>query len=848
MSSQHGDEPLPGHKRLRDFSRNVVACQRCRSKKVKCDHQFPACGRCVKAGAECVGMDPATGREVPRLYVVHLEAKIAALEQALQNQTGVSSPASELLAVLATSGKGLDANGHLPDPLPGRKNSNILFDRLMTTAVGLLTQTPGQLLGNTPHPPHVPHAAGAADATSTTKKFPEAALLPPKTIAQEYLKVYFAQLNLQLPILHREQFLRRYWEPIYGPLDPGVELANTHALLPPSSEERSPGIGKSPRDGPRPAALSGLPPLPSHGPTWDRQLRAQLARFQQLLGDHPPDYEQLVRYANTLPVPLRYRIPLYFVNTVFAIALLVHQLRYPAEISGGFRSAAQRFTEHVWLLADKLETLQGMLLLTAYLLMRPAVPGVWYVLGLALRLCVGLELHLELGGFRRLPPFVQDMRRRLFWCTYLLDRQVCVYLGRPFGIPEECIRTQFPLLLDDEQITEDATEPFGQASINTSTYKLVLLAMFKIRQIQGQIQRVLYTQAELPRQFLTLSEWRAHVLQQLHQWRLELPKTQRRMNCDFTLEFFSLNYYHALTLLHGLGPNTPELTAHDFGVVADALCNIAALYAQLARSQRINYLWAAVHNVFMASTLFLFCVYNCLEVLRVTTAIQFKDTVADALNVFSSLTDRCEASITCHDTLRLLLLVVLKIKYHETNVHPQPLGAWARRPLSVSHGVGPGSTHLQKLIQLLPKESGLHPQQLSMLTPGVPPLGDQGMDLSEDLESADAYLNKFFDELDALLPQLTQLFLPVVHPAGHMEPDRPFASNNPVMQRLQLQQPATREARRVYEMINQVPTESIWDQFFTLNLQPITQQDEGFALDGSIWGSEAMVFKSEFEY
>lgn len=76
--------------------------------------------------------------------------------------------------------------------------------------------------------------------------------------------------------------------------------------------------------------------------------------------------------------------------------------------------------------------------------------------GVALRLCVDLGLHVEGGikswsgtnvtqrsGRKSSEAFdapTLDLRRRLFWCTYAMDRQVCVYLGRPFGIADNAIR------------------------------------------------------------------------------------------------------------------------------------------------------------------------------------------------------------------------------------------------------------------------------------------------------------------------------------------------------------------------------------------------------------------------
>ena len=74
--------------------RSISACNRCRSRKTKCDQLFPACTSCAKAGVECVGVDAATGREIPRSYVSHLEERIAALEAQLK-QGQAQQPASQ---------------------------------------------------------------------------------------------------------------------------------------------------------------------------------------------------------------------------------------------------------------------------------------------------------------------------------------------------------------------------------------------------------------------------------------------------------------------------------------------------------------------------------------------------------------------------------------------------------------------------------------------------------------------------------------------------------------------------------------------------------------------------------
>ncbi|KAF1917303.1 fungal-specific transcription factor domain-containing protein [Ampelomyces quisqualis] len=60
--------------------RRVLACARCRKRKLSCDGKVPACTRCVDAGVQCQGFDSATQREAPRSLADFLEAHIATLE------------------------------------------------------------------------------------------------------------------------------------------------------------------------------------------------------------------------------------------------------------------------------------------------------------------------------------------------------------------------------------------------------------------------------------------------------------------------------------------------------------------------------------------------------------------------------------------------------------------------------------------------------------------------------------------------------------------------------------------------------------------------------------------------
>lgn len=48
------------------MSRNVSACNRCRSNKLRCDQKLPSCASCERSNSRCVGYDILTKKEIPR--------------------------------------------------------------------------------------------------------------------------------------------------------------------------------------------------------------------------------------------------------------------------------------------------------------------------------------------------------------------------------------------------------------------------------------------------------------------------------------------------------------------------------------------------------------------------------------------------------------------------------------------------------------------------------------------------------------------------------------------------------------------------------------------------------------
>lgn len=327
-----------------------------------------------------------------------------------------------------------------------------------------------------------------------------------------------------------------------------------------------------------------------------------------------------------------------------------------------------------------LEELQAVLLLAGFALLRPVAPGLWYIVGVAVRLGVDLGLHYEDGvGIdgsgsedqmvakpeqkeeadaavgasnakidakeRGRREWVRDLRRRLWWCVYSFDRLVSTCVGRPFGITDQVITTEFPSMLDDKFITKEGfVEPPEYQE--KPSYKVVAQHYFRLRLLQSEILQVLqhrqaqqarasganqgneYMHTKLPSPFLanfdSFRAWRIDIDRRLLEWRDSAP-TQLDAGVQFSPLFLELNYWQAIIMLYRQSLVVPSGLAGELGntdgnvgspsvvnieeredeelvflKVAEAGQKVLKLYRQLHRVHLVNYTFLATHHLFMA--------------------------------------------------------------------------------------------------------------------------------------------------------------------------------------------------------------------------------------------------------
>lgn len=342
-----------------------------------------------------------------------------------------------------------------------------------------------------------------------------------------------------------------------------------------------------------------------------------------------------------------------------------------------------------------------------------------YIIGVAVRLAVDLGLHYEddrdtdgsgpdageaegVDGAvtrengvqsRGRRMWIRDMRRRLWWCTYSLDRLVSTCVGRPFGISDQVITTEFPSSLDDDYITPTGLSDPPQDQVRSS-YKHVAHHYFRLRLLQSEILQVLqYNQAQIAKagvqskapgmhhihlpspflvQFDSFRSWRIDIDRRLYQWKTSAP-TRQETGVMFSTEFLELNYWQAIIMLYRQSLSVPAMFEGEYNTstevnsptafqqelrededriylkVAEAGQKILRLYRQLHLSGLVSYTYLSTHHLFMAGISYLYAIWHSPIVRSRLTMDEVDFTILAAKSVLSDMIDKCPPAETCRD-------------------------------------------------------------------------------------------------------------------------------------------------------------------------------------------------------
>lgn len=496
--------------------RIAQACDRCRSKKIRCDGKRPHCSQCLAVGFECKTSDKLSRRAYPRGYTESLEDRVRQLESEntkLTNLLDIKDEQMEMMAKVESVSPLKKTEDSPNKPLTpsvdseddeayfahqintlaedgsfhGSSAGGIFIDALLVKLeskdVKMRPQL-GNLFANLGKPfvrgdGYCNFNTNAKPTTNIINTNPTNKFLdidmPSRLTADKLISTYFHEWNTMYAILDQYHFLDSY-----------QSLMNSFSIA-----------------------------------------------------EHSHDFSSLEKSQMFIIITL-------IVASLGSIAL---KDKSPSAIAESWR------LENEWkrLFTIDLQsqptllTAQALVLAQLYSLYTGQIDDVWHYRSMTISICHRLGLHrchksLKLSNGNALSFYDQEMRRRVFWVAYSLDCFAAALLGAPRLFLDKDIGCALPSNIDDEMLRGEVNDESNNGVAST-TQMTCPLSVIHYAQILANILDTIYAPAPRSHTYKTV----VRLEDKLQQWRRELPDSLR-------FEFANGAPVQALAPLHQKSP------------------------------------------------------------------------------------------------------------------------------------------------------------------------------------------------------------------------------------------------------------------------------------------------------
>ena len=257
--------------------------------------------------------------------------------------------------------------------------------------------------------------------------------------------------------------------------------------------------------------------------------------------------------------------------------------------------------------AHSIKNVEAMTLLVIYHLRSPSNTGIWYLIGMAMRSCIDLGLHRE-AYYSDDDMFQLELKRRLFWTVYSLERHMSISFGRPFSMTDRTIDARLPLDIDDDvrdpmaisHVLNRSQTPGATRSPSVSSLTMGI-HLIRLKQIESRIYHKIY---RTDRTLTSLISKIEPLMQLLYEWKAELPSMS-----PVEIDYPMIQYNKSIRLL--LQPFLSILDVQDSRIRAclGASGQICQIYKRLHSSYSYGHSFIALHSIFVAGITMCYCLW-----------------------------------------------------------------------------------------------------------------------------------------------------------------------------------------------------------------------------------------------
>lgn len=472
-------------------SRIAQACDRCRSKKIRCDGVRPCCTQCANVGFECRTSDKLSRRAFPRGYTESLEERVRALETEVKDLKDLLDEKDEKIDVLsrihsfspssqrAASVRSPSASAQSKSPSLDHSEGVVRVARpkaqpspenpytALSSTQGFADVFTNRLVSQEKATSKIPTQVLTKLSPAVARGSSGDVKTPPRLLSDQLINIFFQEWAPLYPVVHRPTILKAYEQYLNSP----------------------------------------------------DSLKENLPVLAQL-------------------------------NLIFGVAALSSNSRTNQDPT--FFEENWTGTLDTLLGESSIGALQCFVLAQMYCMTKSDYKSLLRYRALAVDICHQLGLH-ESQEEAAYNPLDGETRKKVFWCQYVLDRFCSALTGMPVLLREADIQTEYPVDVDDENVTESGFLPTLPGE---STRLSSALALFSASRILTKALEDLYPSRS--NYEISVSKMRV-ISEQLDEWlkmlpahlRLEFSQDKPSTNVTSSRSpLLSLVYYFIRSLVH----------------------------------------------------------------------------------------------------------------------------------------------------------------------------------------------------------------------------------------------------------------------------------------------------------
>ncbi|CAG7990985.1 unnamed protein product [Penicillium salamii] len=380
-------------------SRIAQACDRCRSKKIRCDGVRPCCSQCANVGFECRTSDKLSRRAFPRGYTESLEERVRSLETEVKDLKDLLDEKDEKIDVLSRI--------HSFSP-PSQRTACARSPSASATAKSSSSESSEGVI----------HVERSSNRKSRQSQNPFTGFSSTKGFADVF----------------NDKLVRE---------GKSVAKISTEALtaLPPSVSQGAPN-----------QAVKTPPRLVS-----DQLINIFFQEWAPLYPVvHRPTilkaYEQYLNNAESLQRNVHVMAQLNLIFGIAALSSMPRTSQDPTFFEQNWSATLESLSSET-----SIASLQCFVLGQIYCMTKGDYRTLLRYRALGVDVCHQLGLHENEESPTN--PLEDETRKKVFWSQYVLDRFCSAFTGLPVLLREEDIQAQYPVDVDDENVTETGFLP-----------------------------------------------------------------------------------------------------------------------------------------------------------------------------------------------------------------------------------------------------------------------------------------------------------------------------------------------------------------------------------------------------